>query len=67
MWVSGKSGYRSILIDGLSILYREAGPRDALTILLLHGLPSSSRMFEPLLARLADAYHLVASDIGASD
>ena len=49
-------------IDGLSIFYREAGPKDAPTILLLHGLPSSSRMFEPLFARLSDRYHLVAPD-----
>jgi pimeloyl-ACP methyl ester carboxylesterase len=54
--------YRSLKVDGLSIFYREAGPKDAPTILLLHGLPSSSRMFEPLFARLADTYHLVAPD-----
>ena len=35
--------YRTTQIDGLSIFYREAGPKDAPTILLLHGLPSSSR------------------------
>jgi hypothetical protein len=46
--------YRTIQIDGLSIFYREAGPKDAPTLLLLHGLPSSSRMFEPLFARLSD-------------
>ena len=40
----------------------EAGPKDAPTLLLLHGLPSSSRMFEPLFARLSDRYHLVAPD-----
>jgi hypothetical protein len=40
--------YRTIQIDGLSIFYREAGPKEASTLLLLHGLPSSSRMFEPL-------------------
>jgi pimeloyl-ACP methyl ester carboxylesterase len=54
--------YRTVKIDGLSIFYREAGPKDAPTILLLHGLPSSSRMFEPLFARLADRFHLVAPD-----
>jgi hypothetical protein len=54
--------YRTIQIDGISIFYREAGPKDAPTILLLHGLPSSSRMFQPLLTRLADDYHLVAPD-----
>jgi pimeloyl-ACP methyl ester carboxylesterase len=54
--------YRTTLIDGVSIFYREAGPKDAPTILLLHGLPSSSRMFEPLFARLSDRYHLIAPD-----
>src|SRR5467141_919058 len=54
--------YRTIQIDGLSIVYREAGPKGAPTLLLLHGLPSSSRMFEPLLARLSNQYHLVAPD-----
>jgi pimeloyl-ACP methyl ester carboxylesterase len=54
--------YRTIAIDGLSIFYREAGPKDGPTILLLHGLPSSSRMFVPLFDRLADRYHLVAPD-----
>ena len=54
--------YRTVQVDGLSIFYREAGPKDAPTILLLHGLPSSSRMFEPLFARLSDRYHLVAPD-----
>jgi len=54
--------YRTVKVDGLSIFYREAGPKDAPVILLLHGLPSSSRMFQPLLARLADDYHLIAPD-----
>jgi pimeloyl-ACP methyl ester carboxylesterase len=67
--VQGKEGpvehptfYRTAQIDGLSIFYREAGPTDAPMLLLLHGFPSSSRMFEPLFARLADRYHLVAPD-----
>jgi pimeloyl-ACP methyl ester carboxylesterase len=54
--------YRTVPVDGLSIFYREAGPQDAPPLLLLHGLPSSSRMFEPLLARLSDDFHLVAPD-----
>ena len=54
--------YRTVKVDGLSIFYREAGRKDAPTTLLLHGLPSSSRMFQPLLTRLADTYHLVAPD-----
>jgi hypothetical protein len=41
--------YHSISVDNLDIFYREAGPKGAPVILLLHGLPSSSRMYEPLL------------------
>ena len=56
------TSHRAIKIDGLSIFYREAGPKEAPTILLLHGLPTSSRQFEPLFARLGDRFHLVAPD-----
>lgn len=54
--------YRTVKVNGLSIFYRESGPKDGPTLLLLQGLPSSSRMFQPLLTRLADKYHLVAPD-----
>jgi len=54
--------YRTVKVNGVSIFYREVGPKGAPLILLLHGLPSSSRMFQPLLTRLADSYHLVAPD-----
>jgi alpha-beta hydrolase superfamily lysophospholipase len=60
--VQHPTSYRTIQVDGLSIFYREAGPKDAPTLLLLHGLPSSSRMFEPLFVRLSDRYHLIAPD-----
>ncbi len=56
------AAYRSLDVDGLSIFYREAGPSDSPAVLLLHGFPSSSRMYEPLLARLADPYRLIAPD-----
>jgi pimeloyl-ACP methyl ester carboxylesterase len=54
--------YRSVRVNGLNIFYREAGPKAAPTLLLLHGLPSSSRMFQPLLTRLSDQFRLVAPD-----
>jgi pimeloyl-ACP methyl ester carboxylesterase len=54
--------YHSVEIRGLDIFYREAGPANAPTVLLLHGFPSSSRMWEPLLPLLADKYHLIAPD-----
>src|SRR5882724_2453691 len=61
-FMSNPTFYRTIRIDGLSIFYREAGPKDAPVLLLLHGLPSSSRMFEPLFNQLSDHYHLIAPD-----
>jgi pimeloyl-ACP methyl ester carboxylesterase len=54
--------YRTIQMDSRSMFYREAGPPDAPILLLLHGLPSSSRMFEPLFSLLSDYFHLVAPD-----
>src|SRR4029450_4155991 len=54
--------YRTVKVDGLSIFYREPGPSTAPLLLLLHGFPSSSRMFEPLLTRLADRLHMIAPD-----
>ena len=55
--------YRTVRVDDLDIFYREAGPKDGPTILLLHGLPSSSRMYQALLeSNLATQYHLIAPD-----
>lgn len=54
--------YRTVKVSGITIFYREAGPKDAPTLLLLHGLPSSSRMFQSLLTRLSDQFHMVAPD-----
>ena len=59
---SAKVAYRTVKIDGLEIFYREAGRKDAPTILLLHGFPSSSHMFRNLIPVLADEFHVVAPD-----
>jgi pimeloyl-ACP methyl ester carboxylesterase len=59
---TGWTRYQTVTIDGLEIFYRGAGPVDAPVILLLHGFPSSSRMYEPLLSRLAERYRLIAPD-----
>jgi len=59
---SSKIVYRTSKIEGLDIFYREAGPKDAPVVLLLHGFPSSSFMFRNLIPLLADKYHLVAPD-----
>ncbi len=57
-----KVAYRTVKIDGLEIFYREAGPKDAPVVLLLHGFPTSSHMFRNLIPALADEFHLVAPD-----
>ena len=36
--------YRTLNLEGLEIFYREAGLRDAATVLLMHGFPSSSQI-----------------------
>jgi len=54
--------YETVNVDGVDMFYREAGPKDAPTVLLLHGFPSSSRMYEPLMPFLAPELHLVAPD-----
>ena len=54
--------HRTIDVEGLQIFYREAGPQDAPTILLLHGYPTSSHMFRNLIRDLSEKYHLLAPD-----
>jgi pimeloyl-ACP methyl ester carboxylesterase len=54
--------FRTVSIDGINIFYREAGPQDAPVLLLLHGFPSSSRMYAPLFERLSNKYRLIAPD-----
>jgi len=60
--ISSTTTYHRTSVDGVSIFYREAGPKDAATIVLLHGFPSSSREFDTLIPLLATRYHLIAPD-----
>jgi pimeloyl-ACP methyl ester carboxylesterase len=59
---SASLAYRTVAVDGVNLFYREAGPKDGPVILLLHGFPSSSRMFDTLMPLLADRYRLIAPD-----
>ena len=62
--------YHRSQVDGVGVFYREAGPKDAPTIVLVHGFPSSSREFDTLIPMLATRYHLIAPDFpgfGQSD
>jgi len=54
--------YQRALVNGKTIFYREAGAKDAPTILLLHGFPTSSHMFRNLIPVLAQRYHVIAPD-----
>lgn len=55
--------YHTVKIDDLNIFYREAGPEHAPVILLLHGVPTSSRMYQPMLeSSLSGKYRLIAPD-----
>jgi pimeloyl-ACP methyl ester carboxylesterase len=60
--VSAATTYKTVQVNGLDIFYREAGPKSAPTILLLHGYPTSSHMFRNLIRDLSDQYHLLALD-----
>jgi pimeloyl-ACP methyl ester carboxylesterase len=65
-----KVSFRKVGVDGFNIFYREAGPRDAPAILLLHGFPSAGHMFRDLIPQLADRFHVIAPDLpgfGQSD
>jgi pimeloyl-ACP methyl ester carboxylesterase len=57
--------YHRAQVDGVGIFYREAGPKDAPTIVLLQGFPSSSRGYATLIPMLATRYHVVAPDFPA--
>jgi len=62
--------YRTADVDGLKIFYREAGKKDAPTLLLLHGFPSAGHMFRDLIPHLSNRFHLVTPDLpgfGQSD
>ncbi len=54
--------YNTTKVRGLNHFYREAGPKDAPTIVLLHGFPSSSHMYRDLIPMLSDKFHLIAPD-----
>ncbi|GAA1560725.1 alpha/beta hydrolase [Kribbella lupini] len=62
--------HRYLEVDGQRLFYREAGPKDAPAIVLLHGFPTSSYMFRELIPRLAGRYRVIAPDLlgfGLSD
>src|SRR5277367_1058210 len=62
--------FKTADVSGLRLFYREAGDPSKPTIVLLHGLPSSSHQFHDLIPLLADRFHVLAPDypgMGYSD
>jgi pimeloyl-ACP methyl ester carboxylesterase len=55
---------RFLTVDGVRLHFREAGPRDAQAVLLLHGNGATSEDFvaSGLFGRLAAAYRVIALD-----
>jgi pimeloyl-ACP methyl ester carboxylesterase len=62
--------FRKVNVDGVNVFYREAGPKDARTILLLHGFPTAGHMFRDLIPQLSHQFRVIAPDLpgfGQSD
>lgn len=57
-----RTTYRNARVNGRNVFYREAGNPDLPTLLMLHGLPTSSQMFRDLMPLLADRFHIIAPD-----
>lgn len=55
-------GWQSV--NGINVFYREGGPANAPTLVLLHGNPASSIMYQELMERLAESgnLHVLAMD-----
>jgi len=54
--------YKTVEVNNLDVFYREAGDKNAPTLLLLHGFPTSSHMFRNLMAELSDSYYMLATE-----
>src|SRR5947209_10958428 len=62
MTATNRTTHKTVTVNGLDVFYREAGPKDAPAVLLLHGFPTSSQMFRNLIPLLADEYRVIAPD-----
>jgi pimeloyl-ACP methyl ester carboxylesterase len=54
--------YGTVEVEGREIFYREGGAPGQPRIVLLHGFPTSSQMYDELIRDLADEFHLIAPD-----
>ena len=47
----------------IAIAYRDEGPRDGVPLLLIHGSPVGSAVFEPLIGELPGGFRIIAPDL----
>jgi pimeloyl-ACP methyl ester carboxylesterase len=57
------TSFKTALVNGFKIFFREAGDQRKPTVLLLHGFPTSSHMFRNLIPQLANDFHVIAPDL----
>jgi pimeloyl-ACP methyl ester carboxylesterase len=55
--------HRSVTVGDVDVFFRESGPVDAPVVVLLHGFPTSSRMYRDLIPLLAERYRVLAPDL----
>jgi len=55
--------FHTTRVGDVEVFHREAGPKDAPVILLLHGFPTSGHMFRDLMPALSDQYRVIAPDL----
>ena len=60
--MNSKVYYKTEIVNGIEIFYREAGILNTSTFVLFHGFPSAGHMFRELIPMLAEKYHVVAPD-----
>ena len=58
--------YKTAIVDGLSVFYREAGKPGSPKLVLLGGFPASSHQFRNLIPALADRFHVLSPTTRAS-
>jgi pimeloyl-ACP methyl ester carboxylesterase len=54
--------YKTLLVDGVNIAYREAGDPKSPKLVLFHGWPSSSHQYRNLIPALASRFHVISPD-----
>lgn len=56
--------YHTVKVGETKVFYREAGPKDGPTLLMLHGFPSSSHQYRNVIPLIAESgIHVVAPDM----